>query len=233
MGIRFVCPNGHKLNVKTFLAGKRGICPDCDAKFIVPAVSGGLAVLVEPARELPSSTLASAHAPEVAVSVEPPPVGPTPAGPEDSLPATIEQSLPDSWYVRPVSGEQYGPAGTDLMQAWVAEGRVAGDSWVWRTGWEQWKIACEVFEMLKPAPPQDTRDTTTAPAASVAPHAPHVHIDQHSLIDQHRAEKPFAIQPGKLRPSSRKERTRKVAVALGTLVLVLAVALVLVLWYQN
>ena len=36
MGIRFLCPNGHKLNVKTFLAGKRAICPQCGAKVIVP-----------------------------------------------------------------------------------------------------------------------------------------------------------------------------------------------------
>src|SRR3954454_10101863 len=36
MGIRFSCPNGHKLNVKTFLAGKRGVCPQCGAKFEIP-----------------------------------------------------------------------------------------------------------------------------------------------------------------------------------------------------
>lgn len=36
MGIRFLCPNGHKLNVKSFLAGKRAICPDCGARVLVP-----------------------------------------------------------------------------------------------------------------------------------------------------------------------------------------------------
>jgi GYF domain 2 len=36
MGIRFLCPSGHKLNVKSFLAGKRGICPHCGAKFEIP-----------------------------------------------------------------------------------------------------------------------------------------------------------------------------------------------------
>jgi uncharacterized protein DUF4339 len=39
MGIRFFCPNGHKLNVKSFLAGKRGICPHCGAKFDIPSQS--------------------------------------------------------------------------------------------------------------------------------------------------------------------------------------------------
>jgi hypothetical protein len=38
MGIRFSCPNGHRLNVKAHLAGKRGVCPQCGAKVIVPAV---------------------------------------------------------------------------------------------------------------------------------------------------------------------------------------------------
>ena len=37
MGIRFLCPNGHKLNVKTYLAGKRAICPDCGARVLVPS----------------------------------------------------------------------------------------------------------------------------------------------------------------------------------------------------
>ena len=36
MGIRFFCPNGHKLNVKEFQAGRRGVCPYCGAKFRIP-----------------------------------------------------------------------------------------------------------------------------------------------------------------------------------------------------
>ena len=39
MGIRFYCPNGHKLNVKSFLAGQRGICPHCGAKVQIPRES--------------------------------------------------------------------------------------------------------------------------------------------------------------------------------------------------
>lgn len=35
MGIRFSCPNGHKLNVKNFLGGKRKY-PQCGAKFVIP-----------------------------------------------------------------------------------------------------------------------------------------------------------------------------------------------------
>jgi hypothetical protein len=38
MGIRITCPHCSKqLNVKSFLAGKRGVCPDCKNKFDIPA----------------------------------------------------------------------------------------------------------------------------------------------------------------------------------------------------
>lgn len=39
MGIRFFCPNGHKLNVKEFQAGRRGICPFCGARIMIPTQS--------------------------------------------------------------------------------------------------------------------------------------------------------------------------------------------------
>ncbi|MEN6449348.1 MAG: GYF domain-containing protein [Thermoguttaceae bacterium] len=39
MGIRFYCPNGHKLNVKEFQAGRRGICPFCGVKMQIPLAS--------------------------------------------------------------------------------------------------------------------------------------------------------------------------------------------------
>ncbi len=59
MGIRFQCPNGHKLHVKAFLAGKRAICPQCDAKVLVPSAGDvanrGQAIPTEPsATETPA-----------------------------------------------------------------------------------------------------------------------------------------------------------------------------------
>lgn len=44
MGIRFFCPQGHRLNVKSFLAGKRGVCPDCGASVDIPMQSDARAV---------------------------------------------------------------------------------------------------------------------------------------------------------------------------------------------
>jgi len=40
MGIRLQCPNGHRVHVKAFLAGKRGVCPECGARFDIPADAG-------------------------------------------------------------------------------------------------------------------------------------------------------------------------------------------------
>ena len=39
MGIRFFCPNGHKLNVKEFQAGRLGICPFCGVRTQIPMQS--------------------------------------------------------------------------------------------------------------------------------------------------------------------------------------------------
>ena len=77
MGIRFLCPNGHKLNVKAFQAGRRGICPYCGAKFKIPAES------VLPS-EKPSADLSSAGT-TPAVS--------TPAAPSVVGTSTFEQDL--------------------------------------------------------------------------------------------------------------------------------------------
>ena len=41
MGIVCHCPNGHRVKVKDKLAGKRGLCPVCGAKFSIPAAPVG------------------------------------------------------------------------------------------------------------------------------------------------------------------------------------------------
>ena len=181
MGIRFTCPNGHQLHVKEFLAGKRGICPECDTKFVIPAVG-----LVE---DVTASPLESSPA-----QLAPPP-----------LPAAAEQNTPDVWYVRAVSGDQYGPATTEIMRGWADEGRLQVDSWVWHAGWPAWKTGTEALELLKhpiaPAPP--------APVATLP--------SQPSVAKRHPSHK-----------RSRRDRARVITIALVGLVLLLLIAVVLV-----
>src|SRR5438045_907461 len=79
MGIKFLCPNGHKMNVKAFLAGKRGKCPKCGASVRIPqetpASDSGEDLLGDAAE--PTSAPSAA----VAVSVAPAPAVAAPASP--------------------------------------------------------------------------------------------------------------------------------------------------------
>jgi hypothetical protein len=35
------------------------------------------------------------------------------------------------------------------MRRWIAEGRVTGDSWVWRDGWSDWRSAGEMLRGVR------------------------------------------------------------------------------------
>ncbi len=87
MGIRFWCPNGHKLHVKSFLAGKRGICPECGVKVIIPQESQS-----GPAEEADLADLKAAAAENDAARIQlGPPPEPRPAIP----PAPRPRPAPD------------------------------------------------------------------------------------------------------------------------------------------
>jgi len=229
MGIRVYCPNGHKLNVKSFLAGKRGVCPHCGAKFDIPAAdasksdekkvqsvgsvaAGGTATatLASPS----SAEMRAGHGGKGAIGIWQPPttvpagkpvvpvtpvaqpltsgvpvvpvtvpggglpgssatlgtsspagvtpvgIGPAPVVPGapaaagwPTSPDPLAEAPEACWYVRPPSGGQYGPAKPNIMRQWLAEGRVTGDSLVWREGWTDWKLASATFPSLgAPAP---------------------------------------------------------------------------------
>ncbi|GAB4131098.1 DUF4339 domain-containing protein [Thermopirellula anaerolimosa] len=62
MGIRFYCPNGHKLHVKAFQAGMRGICPYCGAKVQIPLQSTRVSTKVLRAQKQHASAGAASQA---------------------------------------------------------------------------------------------------------------------------------------------------------------------------
>ena len=207
MGIRFECPNGHRLHVKAFLAGERGICPECDARFIVPAQSGGQATPMEEA-----ATVEEVEAPPEVVT---PPTAAPPL-PEAAPPLPeAHLSLPDVWYVRSAGGSQYGPADTEAIRGWAVEGRVTHDSWVWRTGWPNWKRGVEALALLN-APITDLPNTDAPTPIPTAP-IPTAPIDV------------AAPKLRRTRRSSRRDRAKKVTIALSALVFLLFAALMFVL----
>jgi len=104
MGIRFSCPNGHKLNVKDALAGKRALCPDCGAKVQIPefpqpsagasAPAAGVPSTETPTATVPDSGKAATNTPSIVIPLDTSPtsvyrdVPPTPPVPPP-LPATL------------------------------------------------------------------------------------------------------------------------------------------------
>lgn len=170
MGIRFACPNGHPLHVKTELAGRRGICPECQVRFVIPAPEGVNATAA--AQATSGSTTAAAEgqppvvesqaAQTVAHQADPrrTPAGQAKAAPPDSAappdnaapqlqpqattPAAQASAEVPMWYIRPAVGGQFGPADDAMVQQWTAEGRIGADAYVWRTGWANWRLASEV-----------------------------------------------------------------------------------------
>ena len=200
MGIRFACHVcNKKLNIKRELGGRRGVCPQCAARFRIPledrATSYPVDVKLPPpdttyhqeagerasafgmgattANATPHSSTAGAsivHANSLhamsaangslAVAEE-----------SDSSGDCIENSESDNdhpsadvsildkeatWYVRPPSGGQYGPADASVFEQWIAEGRVASTALVWRDGWAQWKEAADVLPQLASRRPVDS-----------------------------------------------------------------------------
>jgi hypothetical protein len=45
MGIVAFCPQGHRVKVKDELAGRKGICPECGARFRIPFESASAPVV--------------------------------------------------------------------------------------------------------------------------------------------------------------------------------------------
>jgi hypothetical protein len=165
MGIRFRCPQGHQLNVKAELAGKRGVCPQCGTKVQIPlpapqpSPSGGASEEVRAAGESwggSSSTIevakaqAGSGAEEIKQDITPSP-SPSPAdggrGTEPPAEVAKGQAVEDAWYVRPPGGGQFGPASWSDFAQWIRDGRVVAEAYIWRAGWPDWRKAGEVADL--------------------------------------------------------------------------------------
>lgn len=191
MGIRFYCPNGHKLNVKTFLAGQRGICPKCGAKVDIPfestrekgskdlpiaaeweerarreglypfsqagaaaedinlnAVHGGtVGGTVQGAVQADLFSAQNAEPDDIFAAVVASQAAPAPFS-QPASPDPVDEAPDAVWYVRPTSGEQFGPVKGDVVKQWLAEKRIQADTLVWREGWSEWQTAGKVFPSL-------------------------------------------------------------------------------------
>jgi hypothetical protein len=172
MGIKFHCPNGHKLNVKAFLAGKRGICPKCGTKMLIPTASepGLVDSDVEETDPSQATTKSNGSAVPAAAAPSAPAVSAAPAG---AAPPAANDPIAEApaaiWYVRPPTGGQYGPARGDIMRKWISEGRVSSDSLVWREGWTDWQNAGKLFPTLNESGSHAATEVESRPVSTTVP----------------------------------------------------------------
>lgn len=226
MGVRFECPAGHKLHVKAELAGKRGICPECGAKFIVPSFSGQR-VAEDNGAATTSTVVVNSPA---ASTITPPPVPGAPPPPVE----------PTAWYIRPASGGQFGPASDEVFAQWIAEARVSADSWVWRNGWADWKAGGEAIREFNSRP-------RVAPPAALPPVAtdadeefedePTISVDLSRPVPATAvAAAPVELSPADQRRAEikrRKQQVRNLSIALGIVALLMLAVLIFVVARGN
>ena len=169
MGIRFACHGCHKpLNIKNELAGRRGVCPQCQTRFRIPHEDAEYSTPVGQQVENAASERRVDAATQSGATID---SGDGSSGGLATLTQTavsstgsveILDSDPDAtWYVRPPSGGQYGPAGGEVLKSWIDEGRVARDALLWRDGWPQWRDAAEVLSDIADTLPGGDRSRET------------------------------------------------------------------------
>jgi hypothetical protein len=142
-----------------------------------------------------------------------------------SSPASASSSAanhePVAWYVRPAGGGQFGPATSEVFRQWIEDGRVAVDSWVWRTGWADWKAGSEALALVGDRPPLEPAAAMAAvlegPTSTLAFGASNAHVE------------PGSAEARRAEIKRRKQRVRAISSVLALVALAMLMALVFVL----
>ena len=149
MGIRFYCPNGHKLNVKEKLAGKRGICPQCGVKLLIPLKSSRPSSREERARQDLLAAGAGGNTNDFEVFADDRNVSPSGQFSNRGQAPALTDDPNVVWYVQFPDGQRYGPATLPIIQSWIKECRISPTMLVWREGWQDWLEAGQVFPEIE------------------------------------------------------------------------------------
>lgn len=160
MGIVSFCPHGHRVKVKDVLAGKRGICPTCGARFRIPKTPPPVAATAAVA-SLPMATVVSLDATEAERLPRATPLDHPAAAVREAVVEAVEfeedialavewhpviAERPDlAWCHAVPGGDASAPLGAEAMQAWLDAGAAAAGALVWRADWPAWRPLREVF----------------------------------------------------------------------------------------
>ncbi len=138
MGIRFFCPNGHYLNVKSEFAGKVARCNTCNVQMRVPMAS-----MIEKGVKEYSGQPTAELVPEVNLP-SPAPQGVAPS-PVSSVAELIRNPDPLWQVIIQDSVAPYGPVDGAVLVEWIRERRVGPETFVRRV---DWKSKIEAKEVL-------------------------------------------------------------------------------------
>jgi hypothetical protein len=153
MGIRFRCPDcGKKIHVKDFLAGKRGICPKCEAGVDIPLVSQ-----LPPSRKKSSKKSKPAEPDDLDDDfVESPsrePLGRLIGASEFPTVDPLLEFPGRRWYAASPDGREVGPLSVGEVRAMIDVGDIRAESSVRRDDWPQKMMAAAVWPYWKGADP--------------------------------------------------------------------------------
>ncbi|MDR2168998.1 MAG: DUF4339 domain-containing protein [Planctomycetaceae bacterium] len=124
MGIRFFCPNGHKLHVKSHLAGLNALCPECGVKLVVPLKSTR-----KSSKEINNENNEQT---------------------KNNQTTPQNKSLDYDWYVcNPENGKQQGPLKIIDIKNLIQKKQITPNTFLWHEGLQDWITANTVFTELK------------------------------------------------------------------------------------
>lgn len=247
MGIRFRCHHcQHPMHVKDFQAGKKSRCTECQTRFRIPLADAEVSLPIV------GDDMATVQALDNETSEINRPAAPANManGKNESLwsqstpqatPRAIAEAPKATWFVRPPSGGQYGPAAGEMLVEWIGQRRVTGDSLVWREGMAEWVLASTVLPELFPSnkpiappPPPPSSALPPTPPSSTATLVPSDPVlgpvlgtDLNSIGLSSVATNPIQ-QKLLLKQKKKKEQQRKMITILAVAALVMLVVLIIV-----
>ena len=144
------------MNVKEHLAGRRGLCVKCQTRIDIPALERpGAATAVLESSSADGTIVSS----DTVITRQPVPGAIDPIAEAPHL----------QWYVGvPGANQPFGPADSEMLRGWMAEGRVTEDALVWREDWPAGRRAADVCSV--PARSEPVR-ASIAPASASMPTA--------------------------------------------------------------
>ncbi len=240
MGVRFACHEcGRRLNVKSELAGRRGICPACSVRFRIPAHDTKTSTPIDASERPDADDSSVATAKSTDATTETPQASQRPrtgAGGQQSNLDAVLGGTSVTWYVRPSSGGQFGPADGPTLAQWISEGRVADTAMLWRDGWPEWRIARSVLAAKTAA--DQPRVESAAPSPPVKKSTPATALIK-APVHEPSATVGLAVDPdaplrtgGKVLDTNKKRRSRQrlsISVILSLVFVLLLSALIFVL----